>query len=158
MPVFEGLLPPIHEDIVQTLLFRLAEWHALAKLRLHTEDTLALLHQALRRLGAQVRRFQRVTCPAFETKEIPQESAQRHRREAVDYQSGRRRKPARTGLLPKSLNLNTYKFHALGDYEKTIKMFGTTDSYTTQVVSGRHIPLSMQKLDNTIIRANERTN
>ena len=54
MPVFEGLLPPIHEDIVQTLLFRLAEWHALAKLRLHTKDTLALLHQALRRLGAQV--------------------------------------------------------------------------------------------------------
>ena len=148
---------PIHEDIVQTLLFHLAEWHALAKLRLHTEDTLALLHQALCRLGAQVWRFQWVTCPAFETKEIPQESTQRHRREAVNYQSGRWRKPARTGLLPKSLNLNTYKFHALGDYKKTIRMFRTTDSYMTQVVSGCYIPLSMQKLDNTIIRVNKHT-
>ena len=52
MPVFEGLLPSKHEDITQTLIFRLAEWHALAKLRLQTEDTLALLDQALRRLGA----------------------------------------------------------------------------------------------------------
>lgn len=58
MPVFEGLLPPIHEEVVQTLLFHLAEWQTLAKLRMHTNNTLALLHQALRRLGAQVRRFQ----------------------------------------------------------------------------------------------------
>lgn len=138
MPVFEGLLPPINEDIVQTLLFHLAEWHALAKLRLHTNNTLALLHQALRRLGAQVRRFQRVTCPAFETKELPQESAQRQRRECTEFQSGHQRKPATSGMLPKTFNINTYKFHALGDYEKTIRMFGTTDSYTTQVVSVCH--------------------
>ncbi|KAG2051491.1 hypothetical protein BDR06DRAFT_889823, partial [Suillus hirtellus] len=40
MPVFEGLLPPPHNTIVQTLLFRFAEWHAYAKLQLHTELTL----------------------------------------------------------------------------------------------------------------------
>jgi hypothetical protein len=47
MPVFNGLLPPKHNELVQTLLFRLAEWQTLTKFRLHTEDTLALLHQAL---------------------------------------------------------------------------------------------------------------
>lgn len=135
MPVFEGLLPPEHEGIVQTLIFRLAEWHALAKLRLHTDETLALLDQALRRLSAQVRRFQRVTCAAFETKELPQESAQRQRRELNEVQSGRRQRPARSSPLSKSFNINTYKFHALGDYSQMIKTFGTTDSYSTQVVS-----------------------
>ena len=70
MPVFEGLLPPKHEEIVQTLIFRLAEWHMLAKLRLHIDDTLALLDQALRWLGVQLRRFRRVTCATFETKEL----------------------------------------------------------------------------------------
>ena len=135
MPVFEGLLPPKHEDIVQILIFQLAEWHALAKLRLHTDDTLALLDQALRWLGAQVRRFRRVTCAAFETKELPQESTQRQRRELAELQSGRRKRPARSSPLPKSFNINTYKFHALGDYSQMIKTFCTTDSYSTQVVS-----------------------
>ena len=116
MPVFEGLLPPKHEDIAQTLIFRLAEWHALAKLRLQTEGSLALLDQALRWLGAQVRQFQRVTCAAFEAKELPQESAQRQRRELAEMQSGHRKTPARSSPLPISFNINTYKFHALGDY------------------------------------------
>ena len=32
------------------------------------------------------------------------------------------------------LNLFTYKFHALGDYVRTIRLFGGTDSYSTQLV------------------------
>ena len=120
---------------MQTLVFRLAEWHALAKLRVHTDDTLALLDQALRRLGTQVRLFQKVTCLAFKTKELPQESMQRQRRELAEIQSGRRQKPARSAALPKSFNINTYKFHALGDYCQMIRKFGTTDSYSTQIVS-----------------------
>ena len=40
IPVFKDLLPPKHDKLVQTLLFHLAEWQALAKLRLHIEDTL----------------------------------------------------------------------------------------------------------------------
>ncbi|KAF8427567.1 hypothetical protein L210DRAFT_3652625 [Boletus edulis BED1] len=138
MPVLEGLLPPIHEDVVQTLLFCLAEWQALAKLRLHTDDTLTLLHQALRRLGAQVRKFQHVTCTTYQAKELPQEMAQRVRRELTDLQSGHRKKGVKSESLPKMLNINTYKFHALGDYEKTIRLFGTTDSYMTQVGERAH--------------------
>ena len=39
------------------------------------------------------------------------------------------------GSKKKKLNLNTYKFHSLGDYVATIHLFGTTDLYLTQVVS-----------------------
>ena len=35
----------------------------------------------------------------------------------------------------KYFNVVTYKYHALGDYAKTIQRFGTTDSYSTQIVS-----------------------
>ena len=135
MPVFKGLVHSEHEDIIQTLIFHLAEWHALAKLRLQTEDTLALLDQALQRLSAQVRRFQDKTCTAFEIKELPQESARRQRRELAEMQSSRRKTPARSSPLRKSFNINTYKFHALGDYTQVIKTFGMTDSYSTQIVS-----------------------
>ena len=38
------------------------------------------------------------------------------------------------GHRPKVLNLRTYKLHALGDYVVQIRMFGTTDSYSTQPV------------------------
>lgn len=39
------------------------------------------------------------------------------------------------GRRPCALNLNTYKMHALGDYVRTIEQYGTTDSYSTQIVS-----------------------
>lgn len=40
----------------------------------------------------------------------------------------------KVGAKVKSLNLCTYKLHALGDYVQTIRLFGTTDSYSTQIV------------------------
>ncbi|KAG1802386.1 uncharacterized protein BJ212DRAFT_1449998 [Suillus subaureus] len=33
----------------------------------------------------------------------------------------------------KKFNFSTYKFHAMGDYVRTIKLFGTMDSFTTQI-------------------------
>lgn len=39
------------------------------------------------------------------------------------------------GRRVKTLNLNTYKWHALGDVVPAIRLFGTTDSYSTQIVS-----------------------
>jgi len=135
MPAFEGLLPQKHDKIVQVLLFRLCEWHTLAKLRLHTETSLKLLGQSLRQLSDQIRKFQSCTCVAFQTVELPNEAAQRQRQEVAELQSGQRTKPSHSGPQCKTFNINTYKFHALGDYVGTIRMFGTTDSYTTQVVS-----------------------
>lgn len=35
----------------------------------------------------------------------------------------------------KTWNLDTYKIHALGDYVETIRLYGTTDSYSTELVS-----------------------
>lgn len=34
----------------------------------------------------------------------------------------------------KTMNLNTYKVHALGDYVDTIRRLGTSDSYSTELV------------------------
>jgi hypothetical protein len=42
---------------------------------------------------------------------------------------------------PKTLNLNTYKCHALGDYVNTIRKYGTTDSYSTEPVRVPSYPL-----------------
>lgn len=39
-----------------------------------------------------------------------------------------------TGRRDKTWNINTPKFHALGDYPAYIRLFGTTDSYSTQLV------------------------
>ena len=99
------------------------------------DDLLALLQQSLHALGDQLRHFQQDVCMMFNTCELPVEAAQWQRREVADLNVGRRRKAARSALLPKTFNLDMYKFHALGDYVSMIKMFGMTDSYTTQVVS-----------------------
>jgi hypothetical protein len=40
-----------------------------------------------------------------------------------------------TNRKSKVLNLLTVKFHFLGDYVRHIRLFGTTDSYSTQLVS-----------------------
>jgi len=136
MPVFEGLFPPKHDGEIQTLLFQLAQWHALSKLRLHTDHSLDLLDKATRLLRDQLRRFQKFTCTAFKTMELPLETAawQRQQERNLDTSTS-----TTCGARPKSFNLATYKFHALGDYVHNIRLFGTTDSYTTQLVSSLHI-------------------
>jgi hypothetical protein len=103
------------------LLYKAAEWHALAKLRMHTDSTLDLLKAVTREFGHLIRQFRDKTSDEFNTVELPRESG---------TQKGGRRSSKK-----KKLNLNTYKFHSLGDYVATIRLFGTTDSYSTQVVS-----------------------
>ena len=149
-----------YNEAVLTLLFRLAEWHALAKLHLHTESTLDYLDASTKSIGQQLRHFYNFTCPAYETVELPKEAAARGRRKQVtktasttDRQPAKAvgsdvispemvPKPSTTSLLTKSttrrkrtFNLNTVKAHFLGDYSRTIHLFGTTDSYSTQMVS-----------------------
>jgi len=135
IPAFEGLFPSNHDTIIRVLLFRLCEWHALAKLRLHSDDSLALLDEALKKLSAQIQRFQKRTCEIFKTYELPSEAAARQRRQQAQAESGRQVKSTSSTVHLKRFNTLTYKFHALGDYTRTIRMFGTTDSYTTQIVS-----------------------
>jgi hypothetical protein len=112
------------------LLYKAAEWHALAKLRMHTDSTLDLLEAVTREFGRLMRQFRDQTSNEFDTVELPRETGTR-----------------KNGLKKKKLNLNTYKFHALGDYVATIRLFGTTDSYSTQVVGSSFASSTTQNLN-----------
>lgn len=64
------------------LLFRTAEWHALAKLRLHTDSTLTHMEWLTREFGKLMREFRDLTCSAFNTVELQREVDARNRRSA----------------------------------------------------------------------------
>jgi hypothetical protein len=141
IPVFEGLLDNPHNKVVLDLLFFLAYWHALAKLRMHTTFSLERLDEVTSSLGRQMRYFANHTCSMFVTKELPSEEAARGRRRAKQAAAAAKKsgQPAPAAAAPgplklKLFNLFTYKFHALGDYVRTIRFFGSTDSYSTQTV------------------------
>lgn len=144
LPVIEGLLPPPHNKIVLDTIFQLATWHALAKLRLHSESTLTFFDEVTRSLGQVIRLFKSKVCPAYDTKELPGET--------ISCQRRQQRKAAAATATPaageatqtpktttqakrKTLNTNMYKFHRLGDYPASIRKVGTTDNVSTQTVS-----------------------
>ena len=136
IPVFEGLLPEPYNSSVLQLLFYLAHWHGLAKLRIHSDVTLAILDKETTVIGRLLRTFNTETCPWFKTKELRQEAAARQRLQAKQHGGQSSELSSSVPMRkPMSFNLNTYKIHALGDYVETIKMYGTTDSYSTEPVS-----------------------
>lgn len=143
--MFEDLLPNEHDQnaIVLDLLFDLAAWHGYAKLRLHTDDTLAFFDTATTVLGQSVRKFSKTICLYYHTTELPHEYAARGRRAIAlaseqTVKEGKKKATdlgtTRSGPKFKKLNLETYKYHALGDYPNTIRQMGTTDSFSTQPV------------------------
>ncbi|KAI3997994.1 hypothetical protein K525DRAFT_275768 [Schizophyllum commune Loenen D] len=82
---------------------------------------------------------------SYATVELPKEASARARRDAQKAATA----AGQPALLPadipvpktrkaKTLNLSTYKFHALGDYVRSIKLYGTTDSYSTQLSELAH--------------------
>lgn len=85
--VFEGLLPPPHNTAVLNLIFHLAHWHGLAKLRLHSDLSLDLLDAETTRLGEQLRHFKDKVCPVFETRELKREADHRKRKAAKQQSS-----------------------------------------------------------------------
>ncbi|KAL0563662.1 hypothetical protein V5O48_018402 [Marasmius crinis-equi] len=174
MPCFEHLFPKKKDDkVVQDLLFDLATWHAYAKLRLHTDSTVASLRETTRQLGQSLRAFHKAA-EKFDTHETPKEMAARQRREAQkkkklqekrsqaatdgtdeseDTKSGKaksgkgakkgknrknRKKKKKTGALQKPPNIDTPKFHFIGDYVESILEYGTTDSYSTRNSECQH--------------------
>jgi hypothetical protein len=110
---------------------------------MHTQVTLLALSAITVLFGRQMRRFKSQTCDHVETFELDREVGARARRLA-------RENPASPtpagGKKPKAFNLFTYKFHALGDYVSSIRLFGTTDSYSTQIVSTKLCCLSIVDL------------
>jgi hypothetical protein len=67
--------------------------------------------------------------------ELPTETMARWRQKEGKLKTPNSHECNSSGACPKSYNLTIYKVHALGDYAHTIRFFGTTDSYTTQIVS-----------------------
>jgi len=168
------------------LLYRTAEWHALAKLRMHSDSTLLLLEDLTTEFGQLIRQFRDLTCSQFKTVELPRETAARKRKGAkqqpagssavprssstlasagnpnvgtpssvtsgdatasAPLHSGTEVPPVAASTIPsqgqpsaqgkkKGLNLFIIKLHFLGDYVRHIRLFGTTDSYSTQLVCG----------------------
>ncbi|KAJ7865726.1 hypothetical protein B0H14DRAFT_2304376, partial [Mycena olivaceomarginata] len=82
IPCIEGLLPEPFNSRLLTTLFRLSEWNALAKLRMHTEATLNNLDNSTTVIGRELRSFAATTQAEYKTVELPGETASRARRSA----------------------------------------------------------------------------
>jgi len=63
------------------LLFTMAHWHGLAKLRMHNDRTLSVMDALTVSLGDKFRAFVTKTCPTFETRELSREVDARVRRQ-----------------------------------------------------------------------------
>lgn len=131
------------------LLFELATWHGFAKLRLHTESTLQSFEQSTSRLGQILRRFCSTTCEAFHTQDLPSEEAAGARRRAANKNHLSKQKAKSPSTKVRKLNLKTFKLHALGHYVAAIRMYGTADSYSTQLVSKTLLFILCSKFDLT---------
>ena len=141
-------MPPKHNKILMNLLWDMATWHAYAKLRLHTDDTLWAFREVTIELGDSMRRFEKTVCAEYFTTELPKEYAVRGRREAAttakraekaaknaqkeDQASNPKRK--RKEAVKKTLSLSTPKWHFHGDYADSIDWVGTTDVTSSQRV------------------------
>ncbi|KAI0631039.1 hypothetical protein C8Q77DRAFT_1062570, partial [Trametes polyzona] len=131
IPVFEGLLPAPFDGYVRHLLFRLATFHALAKLRLHSDTTLSIFQVSTRKLGEAMRVFVNKVCPEFDARELDKEVAARARKERNEGEA-----PVDDDERAKKMfNINTYKYHRLGDYPAEIRETGPLDGTSTQTVS-----------------------
>ncbi|KAF9473559.1 hypothetical protein BDN70DRAFT_761574, partial [Pholiota conissans] len=142
IPVFDELLPnKAHNNFLLELLFTFAHWHALAKLRQHTDLSLTILESTTIELGHSLREFEKNVCPFYATQESSQEASTRERQTAKKL-AGSKSAGASTASNPTSTNktfsLNTYKFHSLGDYVETIRRNGTTDSFSTEQMELEH--------------------
>jgi hypothetical protein len=114
---------------------------------MHTNQTLDIFDDVTVQIGAEFRSFTKNTCAAFNTRELRRESEARKRRKSKKANKRASMNPVpepsagpladRTDdeRLPKKFNLQTYKYHSLGDVVNTIRRYGTSDSYSTEPVS-----------------------
>lgn len=134
IPAFDGLFPNDDDNkSISELLFLLSTWHAYAKLRLHTDTTLEMMESIGMVLCQALRHFAGVTCPRYATKELPREADARART-AIRKKSSNGTSTGKT----KTFNMTTFKLHCIPDYPLAIRQYGTTDSYSTQIVSSLH--------------------
>lgn len=141
IPVFDGLLPDERDNqALLKLLYRTAEFHGFAKLRMHTDETVLHLESVTVKFGREIRHFRDNLCLKFDTVELPGEADRRGRQQLrqsgganPSQQQTQSSTPLR-GHRKKELNLNTIKFHSLGDYVQFIRLYSAMDSFSTQTV------------------------
>ena len=109
--------------VAQSLGFDFAVWHAYAKLRLHSDGTLALFDDSLRSVGFLLRLFKSKVCAEYPARELPSEDAARTR--YGNTQSEQRLR---------ELKLDTYKIHSMGHYTPSVREIGTFENTSTQLV------------------------
>lgn len=122
----------------------LATWHAIAKLRMHSTSTVTVLEGVTKTLGQLLRRFNDHVCPKYTTHKTSSELQKQARRKASEDAKKKSQQPATANVNAEKpekvastnhdFNLAAYKPHALGHYPLWIRLFGTTDSYSTQTV------------------------
>lgn len=118
---------------------------------MHTDFTLSIFEEVTTALGNQLRLFS-AACTQYATSELPREERARKRREIKKSTLSVAGPPGGTqpscganaslrldaqtapGRRKKQYNMHTYKHHALGDYVDMIRMYGTCDSYNTELV------------------------
>ncbi|KAG2067451.1 hypothetical protein BDR04DRAFT_1120444 [Suillus decipiens] len=151
IPIFNGLLPEPYNMIVLKLLFNMAHWHGLAKLRMHSDLTLDIMDQVTTMLGSQFCTFNVQVCSVYDTHKLQQEveaCKQHFAKQAAKYYALQKGKQTAHAVLQgtrceedhtatnlyhtKLFNFQMYKFHAVGDYVSTIRQYGTCDSYSTE--------------------------
>ncbi len=102
-----------HNTDVLNVLFVLAHWHALAKLRQHTDLSLSILESITVQLGKLLRKFQANTCSAYNTRELGREMSARVRHAASKSSNQQTSKPpsnvaeAENQTRPTSGNVST---------------------------------------------------
>ncbi|KAG6808398.1 hypothetical protein H0H92_004278 [Tricholoma furcatifolium] len=143
-PCFEGFFRRKIDSKIQDLLFIAAAWHASAKLRVHTDNTLDIFRGLTREFTRQIQYFATQICPHFDTIATPAEAATSLRAAAAkmkkngDHTVGSILSTSGSKRMAKTFKIDTPKFHSIVHYPESIARYGTTDSYSTQMQIGMH--------------------
>ncbi|GJJ10734.1 hypothetical protein Clacol_004961 [Clathrus columnatus] len=137
MSDLKNLLPEPYNGHIISLIWALSTWHALAKLRMHTETTLAHLDTATTILGKLSQSFVDDICPHLMTLETPSEMRAQIQKNESNIQQKSTKLDCGFGWS-KKFNINTFKFHMLGHYVNFIHLYGTMDSYSTMIGETAH--------------------
>ncbi|KAJ3019645.1 hypothetical protein NUW54_g25 [Trametes sanguinea] len=152
IPIFEHLLEPPHNHIVHHMLFQLAMFHVCAKLHMHSNNTLHILEHLIGSLGQAMCVFTSNVCPDYNTWELDKEVEARQWRQARKSLKSKgpgqaqditpsARSKGHVDCPRKDFNLNTYKFHHLGDHTTSAHLVGSLDgpSTVTGKLEHRHV-------------------
>jgi hypothetical protein len=133
----------MHTDVTLELLSQVTISFG-TRIRAFQEKTCAAFstHELEREQAARMQRQEKIKKAAAKTNSNAQNGKKAMAETKSNAQKGTKAttktdsqpQKSSSGRQPKQFNLNTYKYHALGDYSNTIRRFGTTDSYSTQTV------------------------